>query len=467
MKNRTFEESHCSIEERNDSEARFFRSSNFKVLPSDSYGIDALRTRLSNLLFDHIKRELPSLRQDLDTALAETEANLAKLGTSRASVAECRTYLTTLNLECLETTKAAADGHYESAYFQEYSDAAFDLDSPTSVRRFRAAIQLVNRQFAEGMRVNGPKYNISGRTASRIWSPAKELQAAPTKLSHDEAIEWIMRVLTRSRGKEPVGNYNPLIIGELYWELSSKWKGFAEDHVDQVSGLCSMFMDTLLEDICPKDIRTRLAELKIKETLQSRKKDAIAELDRILRDKQDFPAVYNHYYTDNVQKARNRRMENALKNSMEAATSHDHLPGCNSNHTSTSVDLAVAIDHFQSKVDRDMERYSCEEALDCLLSMYKVGCGLDLLHLPYLIFSQVQQKTFVANVTAQVVERHLVRGLDRTFSPLDVTRLSDEDVLKVASEPASVKRQRGFLLDRKQKLRTGKEIFRDIMGRIK
>jgi hypothetical protein len=37
VKNRKFEESHFSIEERNDAEARFFRTSNFQVLPSDCY----------------------------------------------------------------------------------------------------------------------------------------------------------------------------------------------------------------------------------------------------------------------------------------------------------------------------------------------------------------------------------------------------------------------------------------------
>ena len=60
----------------------------------------------------------------------------------------------------------------------------------------------------------------------------------------------------------------------------------------------------------------------------------------------------------------------------------------------------------------------------------------------------------------------MVRGLDKIFSPLDVNKLSDEDVLKVASEPASVKRKRDFLLDRRQKLLSGKDVFRDIMGRF-
>ncbi|KAK3613583.1 hypothetical protein LTR56_027793, partial [Elasticomyces elasticus] len=78
-----------------------------------------------------------------------------------------------------------------------------------------------------------------------------------------------------------------------------------------------------------------------------------------------------------------------------------------------------------------------------------------------------QRKAFVANVTAQVIERHTVRGLDKISSRLDVNDLSDEDILKVASELASVGRKRDFLTDRQQKLRSGKGIFRGIMGRVK
>ncbi|KAK0261937.1 hypothetical protein LTR35_017791 [Friedmanniomyces endolithicus] len=450
VKNRKFEESHFTIEERNDSEARFFRTSNFQILPADCCGIESLRVRLSSLLFDHVKRELPNLRQDLDDALAETDAQLGKLGASRASAIECRNYLTSLSLQCLKITKAAADGHYENAYFQNQPESTFDVDSPASVRRFRAAIQLVNRKFAEEIRRKGPKYFISTNARPLDAYQPSSSDGLPARLSHEEALKWVSRVLVRSRGKEPVGNYNPLIIGELFWELSSKWEHFAADHVDQVSEICTMFTNTLLEAACPRDVRTRLTELKIKKSLQKRRERAIEELRRVLEDKRDFPATYNHYYTDNIQKARTQRMQNDLTKSIEVATRHERMPGCNSGHTSASVDVAAAIDHFQGQVDLDMQRYSCEEALDCLLSMYKE-----------------QRKTFVANVTAQVIERHMVRGLDKIFSPLDINNLSDEDILKVTSEPASVRRKRDFLTDRQQKLRSGKEIFRDIMGRIK
>ena len=58
LKNRAYEEGASSFQERNASEASYFRRSNFKTLPGDCVGIDSLRNRLSQLLFHHIKQEL-------------------------------------------------------------------------------------------------------------------------------------------------------------------------------------------------------------------------------------------------------------------------------------------------------------------------------------------------------------------------------------------------------------------------
>ncbi len=72
---------------------------------------------------------------------------------------------------------------------------------------------------------------------------------------------------------------------------------------------------------------------------------------------------------------------------------------------------------------------------------------------------QVSQKTFIANITTQVVERHIVRGLEKIFSPISVNRLSDAEVEAIASEPTSAKRQREFLEDRIRKLDKGRTIL--------
>lgn len=80
--------------------------------------------------------------------------------------------------------------------------------------------------------------------------------------------------------------------------------------------------------------------------------------------------------------------------------------------------------------------------------------------------AQVQQKTFVANITTQVVERHIVRGLESIFSPVVVNALSDAQVAAIAAEPDTAQRQRQYLEDRIAKLKAGESIFRGVMGGV-
>ncbi len=58
---------------------------------------------------------------------------------------------------------------------------------------------------------------------------------------------------------------------------------------------------------------------------------------------------------------------------LQKLTTDTHLPGCHSTHSSTRIDVDQAIDQYCSHADPEMEKHSCEEALDCLFSIYKAS----------------------------------------------------------------------------------------------
>ncbi|KAB8292144.1 hypothetical protein EYC80_007887 [Monilinia laxa] len=90
LKNRSFEEGASSLIERNESEATYFRTSNFKSLPKKNVGIDTLRSRLSLLLFEHVKEELHRLRQDLELAILNARSQFALLGNRHPQLGDTR-----------------------------------------------------------------------------------------------------------------------------------------------------------------------------------------------------------------------------------------------------------------------------------------------------------------------------------------------------------------------------------------
>lgn len=160
VKNREFEQANFSFEERNDSEAQYFESSNFKALPSECLGIDNLRVRFSNLLFEHVKQELPNLRNDLESALKDARGQMVTLGQSRSSVIEGRNYLTNMSLDIQEIIKAAAGGHYEGHFFSTNVEHAVLPSTKIPLSRFRAARHLMNNRFHDKMLKHGHKFHI-------------------------------------------------------------------------------------------------------------------------------------------------------------------------------------------------------------------------------------------------------------------------------------------------------------------
>jgi hypothetical protein len=61
----------------------------------------------------------------------------------------------------------------------------------------------------------------------------------------------VRKLLSRSRGRELPGSFNPLLVGELFRDQSVRWEGFAREHVKAIwvaskrslEKLCDAIMD--------------------------------------------------------------------------------------------------------------------------------------------------------------------------------------------------------------------------------
>ena len=383
LKNRKYDERDYSLQQRKAAEDNFFRTSNWKTLPDHCRGIDALRTRLSHLLFEHVKEELPKLRGDLENALLTATHGLDILGDPRSNPSECKAYLSQLSLDYFQVCKAAVDGHYEGDYFISNTDEDFDLTSPPTLRRMRAVVQHMNAQFAENMRINGHKYQVDmsrqANTPLQVTGVSRSLEnrsiskpTSPQTLGRDEALAWARRVLVRTRGRELVGNFNPLLVGELFWDQCSNWQGLARQYLESVEGICSKFLNSLLEDKCPKDIVSRLRHSLVQDALKARYDSALEELGRIMEDNRSYPINYNHYYTETINERRQERQKVSLAQCIKDATIPESPDTYEPLLASTSVDINQAVEAYSKSIDPNMENVSCEEALDCVFAIYEV-----------------------------------------------------------------------------------------------
>ena len=338
------------------------------------------------------------MQDDLEAALRDLKRQLDTMGTRRITPQECKSYLAQLSLDCYGICKAAVDGHYEGDHFKHDTSETFSLKSKATIRRLRAVIQYMNTAFSQDLRMRGHKYqidrsdspkeviaeaisntpvNIGARldiksadpmlyASKPCFNPSVSKTGAPVKMSNSEALEWVGQVLMRTRGRELSSSFNPLLVGELFWEQSIKWHDLATDHVEGIMSICSQFLAALLEEMCPKDIYSGVWTSLTQDALGVRNEASIRELELIMEDVKSYPINHNHYYTDTIKKLRQARANKVLTESINTTMK-------SSKYALTSTDVEQVVDRYSQRIDPDMDKYSCEEALDCLLSIYKAS----------------------------------------------------------------------------------------------
>ena len=111
--------------------------------------------------------------------------------------------------------------------------------------------------------------------------------------------------------------------------------------------------------------------------LKTRREAAIEELDKLIKDRDDFPINYNDYYTETIRKSREARVTEKLKQDFSGkfSTLAKHWGG------DVAQWVGTCMEGYSGKTEADMDRFSCKEALDCLTAIYKVSrLSLDWLH---------------------------------------------------------------------------------------
>ncbi|KAL4791635.1 Dynamin family protein [Aspergillus venezuelensis] len=331
-----------------------------------------LRTFLQDLLDTHIERELPKVREDL-----------VDLGTEQSSPNQIRVYLTRVSSDFHNLVKARVEGAYTGR------DAPFfHVDCDNISVRLHAAIHRHNENFAAYMRQQGEKRKVV------LEEQLESIQADKGQLllTENQIMSWVQK----TRGQELPGNHNYILLNKFH------------HHMDAIVSLVSQFIHSALAFVV-KDSKVR----------QSLTQGIKVSLDN----KACHPITYNHYYTDNVQKARLDRSKKDLKVSMDNAIREDWNGRF---HVSNSqVEISRLLSALQDRVIVNMTERACRDARTDLAAYYKVA-----------------MKSFVNNICRQVIKRHILATLPNVFSPVTVSTYTNEDLLRLAAESRQTRNRR-------------------------
>jgi hypothetical protein len=368
LRNRCYEERNDTFEQRNQKEEIFFETAAWAQLPRETVGITTLRSRLSGLLYDHINAELPKVCRDIQAALDDCRKGLEKLGPKRGTVDEQRLFLSHLSMSFLHLCKEAVDGVYEDKFFGD----AVPVKEEDIPKRLRALVQNSALDFAKTFRTYGHTVELLEETMAgappsianfSLDSIEKAGVSLPQRLTRKKAIEWVMPLIRHSRGKELPGSFNPLLIGNLFWEQSRPWEVLAPNHLDTVYGACEAFLELALPYLTTRDISSPILH-RINIAMKERLEHAKKELNKLLTDRRKHATTFNHYYTIDIQKSRQQELLNNLKTILTESSPRGILKD--------TFTMAEIKDCLSKIITTDMDEYTCEEVLRSMLAYYKV-----------------------------------------------------------------------------------------------
>lgn len=355
LKNRNYEMRAVSSIERDDAEEQFFASGVWTSLDPTQVGVKSLKPRLSQVLKEQILRQLPSLLQDVQNSIEDCQSKMTRLGTPRATIEEQRRYLLRVSQDFSVLMKAAVDGMYNDPFFgSARTDDGYK-------KRLRAVVQNTLTDFEEAMRMRG-------HTRTIVEEKPKERNLLPGEVFRATYVNEVKRQMRRSRGCELPGTFNPLIIGELFTMQCQPWRKIATEAQEDVMQAVYHTTQAILEHVGVDDTVDGILGI-INSRIDSLEIGLSSKMSELLEPHYSVhPITYNHYLTDNVQKAqaarRKRSFEKVLRDMLGGRSIRDE-----DNYTINPFQL---LNLFEQRTEVDMEKYASELAADYMLAYYKV-----------------------------------------------------------------------------------------------
>lgn len=175
----------------------------------------------------------------------------------------------------------------------------------------------------------------------------------------------------RTRGRELPGNYNHVLLAELFRYQSKRWKIIASQHLTAIFDQVRFFVENVVQHITrDNNVITEMLEI-IHGYLEVSRCKAEEELERLQDDNSHQPITYNHYYTDNIQNARANATRNHIKQAMQNASIGVYNGKLHISNT--AADAEKLLQALQHQVSVDMDDQACSEVLAGFTAYYKVS----------------------------------------------------------------------------------------------
>ncbi|KAJ9138996.1 p-loop containing nucleoside triphosphate hydrolase protein [Coniochaeta hoffmannii] len=425
LKNRSYEEHHVTLAQRDAIESKFFSQGSWDSIDSSHCGVAALRVRLSAVLRDQILTQLPSLVQDVEDGIRDCAGRLDQLGPVRETPRQQLSYLLRLSEEYTSLVTQAVEGTYTDRFFGNRKKV------DKFCTRLRAVVQSRLHNFAEEMRLNGQsQYIVDPESESEGGGEVRDLP----HISRSEYVEDVANRLKFSKGRELPGLFNPLIVSDLFVEQCEPWKRIARRLAEEILEAAHLTTQLILVHITASDVAEEVLKL-VRQKIEELKVKLDAEVDALLASAAQHPITYNPQLTESVLQIQQTRHKRDMKKLVRKTFGPHRFDDPDSKISLNPIELMNLVGEG---FEHDMERIGGSSAVDYMEAYYKVAVS-----------------RFIDDMSVLAIEDCLIGKLSTLFGSREVLNMSEQDISRLAGETAESSLERKRLEAKRGILETG------------
>jgi hypothetical protein len=383
-----------TVEDRNRREAEFFTRGKWATLHPQSWGVPALRAKLSTQLQRHIGKHVKSLRRQIQQSLERCDGQLKEMGEGKDTVEEMRFEMGELFAGSNNLVTPAVNGNYKNPFGERFfSRQSHPQGTPS--QKLRARVREESERFSRLFRQQGRRVNFATPSAANL-PPAG---AVGDQSKRDFAQNEVEPLLRQIRGNELPLDSNPRAPYILFQDYSRNWPTLAQEYKDNLGVICNEFLADVVTHTWPMRMREPLRYHFLESRMRALMEMADKELQRLTDDMELEVQPYDPEYEERLRRWRAESTENG--------------------GTYTEA----------------------EEVLEKML-----------------IYYDLTARIFTRNVITQVVERHLMLGMLRLFNPVEILRLPNATIESIAAENKETRDRRIALKEQKKAIEEAKSI---------
>ncbi|KAH7493925.1 hypothetical protein FOMA001_g36 [Fusarium oxysporum f. sp. matthiolae] len=424
-------EDETSLQTRDEIEESFFETHGWATIPRQDRGIATFRSKLSGILFNHIRNSLPGVIDDIEIKIRDRQKELTRLGDPRSKHKHWRSYMLTIASDFQRLARDGCNGQYNDPFFGGLEDE--DL-------KFRALLRNFNRVFDHILRTKGstqnivlpdedkPKEDELPEYLARFLNQYPYEFPDPERITIQELSIELENKAAANQGREFPGSPNADLAMQLFKSQAAPWKQIAQFHVDTVATVAKAFVDQLFKHVIGSPQNNPTTEAILATCVDP----FFEEKEKLLRDKIDellrpYSQGYSlpvdiEFYRALSQKSTNR-IANRICKTMEHKYPELFNQADKNRFTPEQITQAMAFDQ-----NSRAGQFGTDKIIDMMLTYYEMS-----------------RRTFTDNVINLAIESCLVCSIPDILTPTQVDGMDKERLKELAAEPVETTSRRNLL----------------------